>query len=313
MMALRAPMLALAALALVASAGALPPAIAADGPLRVCLDENIPPLSSKRRGEAHGFDLAVAQAVALRLGREIAIQWFESELDADSDPAEQANALLSDGRCQLIGGYPLFAGALGQPEAERSRLPDYEGAKSKDRRRWVRLNELVASRGYRFIPLAVVLGPGMTGRQVDSLADLKDLRLGVEEGTLADAILMTYGGRVLIPAITHVAPDEGLLERMEQGDYDATLVELHRFDAYRVRHPGTKLSSSDHYHSIGFNAGFVGLASEASLIEEVNAALGEMLTKGELPALAQAAGLTYVPPRQPDVPATISPAALRGD
>jgi hypothetical protein len=45
----------------------------------------------------------------------------------------------------------------------------------------------------------------------------------------------------------------------------------------------------------------------------VNVAIGEMLAKNELPALAQAAGLTYVPPRQPDVLATISRAELRGD
>jgi ABC-type amino acid transport substrate-binding protein len=44
----------------------VPPA-RADGTLRVCLDENIPPLSSKRGKEAHGFDLAVAQAIAQRL------------------------------------------------------------------------------------------------------------------------------------------------------------------------------------------------------------------------------------------------------
>ena len=308
MTALRAGALALAILA-----GAAAPALADGGPLRVCLDEGIPPLSSNRRGEARGFDLAVAQAVAARLGRDAAVQWFESELDDDGDPAEQANALLSDGRCRLVGGYPLFADALGRPESARSRLPEYEGAEAGDRRRWVPLNELAASRAYRFVPLAVVLGPGMAGRAIDSLGDLKGVRLGVEEGTLADAILMTYGGRVLIPQITHVAPEEGLLERLERGDFDATLVELHRFDAWRARHPETGLSSSGHYHSVGFNAGFVGLASDAGLIAEVNAAIGGMLAGGELPALAAAAGLTFVPPRPPDIVVTIPAAALRGD
>jgi hypothetical protein len=130
---------------------------------------------------------------------------------------------------------------------------------------------------------------------------------------LADAILMTYGGGPLVARTTHVTPGRGLFERMEQGDYDATLVELHRLDAYRARHPDTQLLSSGHYHSIGFNIGFVGLETEAPLIAEVNVAIGEMLAKNELPDLAQAAGLTYVPPRQPDVLATISRAELRGD
>lgn len=304
--------LTLAALVPIALAWATPTR-ADDGTLRVCLDENIPPLSAKRGEEGHGFDLAVSRAIAARLGRTLAVQWFESEADDDDDPVELANALLSDGRCRLLAGYPLFASALGAPQAERSRLPDYEGAGPGDRRRWVRLGELAASRGYRFDPLAVVLGPGMARREVRSLADLGDARLGAEEGTLADAILMTYGGHRLVARVTHVAPDEGLFERLEQGDYDATLVELHRLDAYRARHPDTRIASSGHYHSIGINAGFVGLAGEAPLIAEVDAALGEMLAKNELPALAQATGLTYLPPRQPDVAPTISPAQLRGD
>ena len=285
----------------------------AEATLRVCLDDNIPPLSSKRGEEAHGFDLAVAQAVAQHLGRTLAVQWFESKPDNDSNLANEANALLSDGRCQLVAGYPLFADALGEPQAERSKLPDYDGAKPEDRRRWVRLNKLIASRGYRFDALVVVLGPGMGGREIHNLGDLKDVRLGVEEGTLADAILLSYGGGELINRITHVVPARGLFERMEHGDYDATLVEVHQFDQYRAQHPETKLSSSGHYHSIGFNLGFVGLATEAPLMAQVDAAIQEMLAKNEMPALAEAAGLTYVPPRQPDVLATISRQDLQGD
>lgn len=281
--------------------------------LRVCLAENIPPLSWKDADKAEGFDLLVARAVAQRLGRTLIVQWFESKADSDNNSAQQADALLSDGHCQLVGGYPLFAGALGEPMAERSRLPDYEGAKPEDRRRWVRLDTMVASRAYRFAPLAVVLGPSLAGRDIGSLGDLKSLRLGVEEGTLADAILMTYGGHMLVDRIQHVVPGRGLFERLERGDYDATLVELHRLDAYRARHPESKVSSSGHYHSIGFNIGFVGLASEAPLMSEVNAAIDDMLAKSEMPALAKEAGLTYLPPRQPDVLAAISHEKLRGD
>ena len=303
----RLPALAFSVLAGMAAPGR------ADSTLRVCLDENIPPLSYKHGKVRGGFDLAVAQAVALRLGRTLEIQWFESKLDSDSNPTQQVNALLSDGRCQLVAGYPLVASTLGEPEAERSRLPDYDGAKPEDRRRWVQLQNLIASRGYRFDPLVIVLGPKLAAEPVRSLSDLKDARLGVEEHSLADAILMSYGGGVLINRITHVAPGRGLFERMEQGEYDATLVELHRLDAYRAQRPDTKLSSSGHYHSIGFNTGFIGLASEASLIADVNAAIGHMLADGQLPILAEAASVTYVPPREPDVVATISYQALRGD
>lgn len=312
-MSLGSPVLAGLAAGLVALAlGLVEPARAAE-PLRVCLDENVPPLSWKRGEKSGGLDHAVAEAVARRLGRELQVQWFESELDDESNPAGEANALLSDGRCHLVGGYPLFADALGEPRAERSRLPDHEGAKRGDRRRQVPLEAVAASRAYRFAPLAVVLGPGMAGRAIGSLADLEGARLGVEEGTLADAILMTYGGRRFIEHITHVPPDEDLLGGLERGEYDATLVEVHRLDAHRARRPESGLTSSGHYHSIGFNIGFLGLARETGLLDEVNAALGDMLAKGELESLARAAGATYLPPRSPEVRTGISRSELGGD
>ena len=61
---------------------------AAEDPLKVCLDENLPPLSIHQRGKPDsGFDVALAQAVAERLGRPLKIQWFESKLDESSSPA----------------------------------------------------------------------------------------------------------------------------------------------------------------------------------------------------------------------------------
>lgn len=285
----------------------------AEGTLGVCLDKAVSASPSQGGTGVSGFDLAVARALALRIGRTLAVQWFESETDSDANPDHQMNALLSDGRCQLVLGYPLSADALGRPRTERARLPGYDGAKPEDRRRWVRLNELAASRGYRFEPLAVVLGPGAAGRGIRSLADLQPLRLVAEERTLGDAVLMAYGGGVLIGRIVHVVPGRDLFERMERGDADATLVELHRFDAYRAQHPDTGLSSSGHYHSIGFNIGAVGLASDGPLMAEVDAAVGDVLARDELPALARAAGLTFVPPREPNLAAAITRARLSGD
>src|SRR6478752_10095893 len=85
-------------------------------PLRVCLDEDRPPLSSHPRGKpGSGFDVLLAQAIADRLGRPLTIQWFESKLDEDSSPQLEANALLSDGRCSLVGGYALTTDSLVEP------------------------------------------------------------------------------------------------------------------------------------------------------------------------------------------------------
>lgn len=47
---------------------------AADEPLKVCLDEDLPPLSAHHRGKPDaGFDVALAQAIAERLGRPLKI------------------------------------------------------------------------------------------------------------------------------------------------------------------------------------------------------------------------------------------------
>src|SRR5882757_8716672 len=76
---------------------------AADDPLKICLDEDLPPLSVHHRGKPDsGFEVALAQAIAGRLNRPLTIQWFESKLDEDSSPSLEANALLSDGRCALL-------------------------------------------------------------------------------------------------------------------------------------------------------------------------------------------------------------------
>jgi ABC-type amino acid transport substrate-binding protein len=146
-----------------------------------------------------------------------------------------------------------------------------------------------------------VLG-GDAAKPVARLADLEGLKLGVEGGTLADSILMTVEHGRFIPAVTHMVPGRGeLLPRLEAGDYQATLIPIHRFDAYRLDHPDTKLRPSGYYLPVGFNMGFVGLATQADLIERVNAALDAMLKEGEVETLAKGAHMTYLPPREPYV------------
>src|ERR1700726_4231117 len=112
------------------------PAARADDILKICLDENLPPLSVHRRGAPdRGFDVTLAQAVAERLGRAFKIQWVENKLGQDSSPALEANALLSDGRCSLVGGYALTKDSLVVPGVKTAKLPDFEGATRDDRRR----------------------------------------------------------------------------------------------------------------------------------------------------------------------------------
>jgi ABC-type amino acid transport substrate-binding protein len=277
-------------------------ACAAD-PLRVCLDEDRPPLSAHHRGKPDsGFDVALALAVADRLGRPLQIQWFESKLDEDSSPQLEANALLSDGRCALLGGYAFTKDTLVVPGVKTARLPDFTGATRDDRRRRVALGVLAPSRPYIYSPMTVVLGPQARERKVNGIGDLAGLRLAIESGTLGDAILMNFDRGRLIDDITHLVPGrDDLLGSLNRGDYDATLVDLARLDAWRVAHPDTQLAGSGYYYPIGINRGYVALSSDSELLAAVDKALDALTAEGRIAELGKEAGLTYLAPREPAV------------
>jgi ABC-type amino acid transport substrate-binding protein len=282
-------------------------AAAADDVLKVCLDEDLPPLSAHRRGVPDsGFDVALARAVAERLGRPLQIQWFESKLDEDSSPALESNALLSDGRCSLVGSYALTKDSLVVPGVKTAKLPGFEGSTGADRRRRVPLGVLAPSQPYIYSPLTVVLGPKAIekagDRNIAGVGDLAGLRIAIESGTLGDAILMTFDKGRLIDDITHLVPGRNdLLGAIDRGDFDATLLDSRRFDAYRAAHPETKIAGSGYFYPIGANRGYVGLASDPDLLAAVNKALSDLQAAGTIAELAQAAGLTYLPPREPAI------------
>jgi ABC-type amino acid transport substrate-binding protein len=294
---------AIGALTLLATAFMAAPAVADDETLKVCLNEDLPPLSVHHRGKpGAGFDVALAEAVAKELGRPLAIQWFESKLDEDSSPALEANALLSDGRCALIGSYALTKDSLVVPGVKTAKLPDFDGATRDDHRRRVELGALSPSQPYVYSALTIVLGPKTRDRHIRDIGDLNGLRIGIESGTLADAILMNFHGGQLIDQITHVVPGrQDLLGALERDEFDATLLDLRRFDAYRAAHPDTRLAASGYYYPIGANRGYVALASDAALLAAANKALLDLQAKGTIAELARDAGLTYLPPREPVV------------
>jgi len=295
--------LAAAVVAAVTTAACAIPARAADETLKVCLDEDLPPLSAHHRGKPDsGFDVALAQAIADRLGRPLKVQWFESKLDEDSSPALEANALLSDGRCALVGSYALTRDSLVAPGVKTAKLPDFDGATRSDRTRRVPIGVLAPSQPYLYSTLTIVLGAKAHDRHIADVGDLAGLRIGIESGTLADAILMTFDKGRLIDDITHLVPGrDDLLGALERGELDATLLDLRRLDAWRAAHADTKIAASGYFYPIGVNRGYVGLAGNEALLAAVNKALSDLQAAGTIASLAGAAGLTYLPPREPAV------------
>jgi ABC-type amino acid transport substrate-binding protein len=149
-------------------------------PLRVCLQSNDPPLSSRGGDVPTGFALTLSQTIAEHLGRKLQVQWFVSRDDPDANLVKDANALLSDGRCQLLAEYPLLDGTLETPRASSAKLPPFDGATPDDRRRWVKMNALAATRPYRLDALTVVLSAQEANRDVRRLADLDGLKVAVQ-------------------------------------------------------------------------------------------------------------------------------------
>jgi len=288
-------------------------AAASDDVLKVCLDEDLPPASVHRRGKPDGgFDVLLAQAVAKHLQRPLDIQWFETRLDEDSDTALEANALLSDGRCALLGGYALTKNSLVVPGVKTAKLPDFDGATRDDRRRRIPLGVLAPTRPYIYSALTIVLGSKARDRHVKDLNDLAGLKIAIESGTLADAILMNFGKGKLIDQITHLVPGRSdLLGALDRGEFDATLLDLRRLDAYRATHSDSNIAGSGYYYPIGANRAYVGLASDPALIAAVNQALSELEANGTIEQFARTAGLTYLKPREPIVLGDVLPQILQ--
>jgi ABC-type amino acid transport substrate-binding protein len=284
-----------------------------DEALTVCLQSNDPPLSSHGGEAPGGFDLALSQRIAQDLGRELRVQWFVSRDDPDANLAKDANALLSDGRCQLLAEYPLLNSTLERPHAPTAKLPPFDGATPDDRHRWVKMNALAATRPYRLDTLTVVLPEHNANRTVRHLADLDGLRVGVQIATLSDAIAMSYGNGRLIEHVLHMPDARDLFRALQAGKIDAAFVDARAFDAWRDAHGSAGLAASGYVHSVAFNMGFIGLASNIPLITQVDAVLADLQAHYAVAPMAAKAGLTFIPPETPAVRPDVGPTALQGD
>jgi ABC-type amino acid transport substrate-binding protein len=281
--------------------------------LRVCLPSNDAPLSFRGEDGPRGFDVALVRLIAERLGRTAEARWFVSRDDPDANPTKEANALLSDGHCQLVAEFPLTATTLAHPRSPTAKLPPFDGAKPDDRKRWVALGELMPTAPYRLDSLTVILADEHADRPVRKLSDLEGMRVGVQIATLADAIAMRYDSGQLADRIVHVPDWHALFAKLHGGEIDAAFVDMRAFDAWRLRNGTDGLVPSGYVHSLGFNMGFVGLATDAALIRQVDAVLADLKAQDAIAPLAQQNGVSFVPPRAPDVQPDVRIAALNGD
>jgi ABC-type amino acid transport substrate-binding protein len=263
--------------------------------------ENNPPLSYRVAGDSRGLDVRVAEAIATELHRALEVVPFESKYEHESTLSQEVNALLSSGVCDMASGFALLAGDLGPPGRPTARVPDYPGAKRPPQRPWVPLGTLVASRPYHAMAMALVVRD--PARQTATLADLGDARIGVVSGTLAGTAVSLYRNGKLRDRIVSLAQNQNVLEELEAGQFDATLVALDRLDAWRLAHPGSMLRRAAYTHPLRINIGFVALAAE--LVAAADRAIGRAAANGDLQRWSEQTGTTWVAPVEPAVAATI--------
>jgi ABC-type amino acid transport substrate-binding protein len=280
-------------------------------PLTVCAADGNAPLSHRLNGEPRGLDVEVAKAIAAELGRSLKWLFYESEYDRDRTLAQEVNALLSSGACELASGYALFASDLGAPSRTVARTPDYEGAKPRRQRPFVLLQNLAPTRPYYAMAMGVIVRDA--AMKVESLADLQNAKVGAVSGTMAGSALMLYRNGVLQSSLVILSQRENALEALESSRLEATLVALSAYDAYRLRNPATRLARANYVHPLRINLGFVGLQKETELLDAASSVIERALAEGQLARWAQAAGATWIAPRPPDVVSSFGVQDLRAE
>ncbi len=270
-------------------------------PVTVCLNKDNQPFSSLKDGKENGFDVAVARAVAQQLNRPLEIKWYQKERRSRGPVSLKTSVLVTSGVCQLVGGFPLVQSSLERPSGnDETTLPPVDGLSDENRQKPVKAAQLVGGGAYHFAGVTPVLGPKVQG-EIKVLDDLRPYRIGNRPASIGDLIAMAYKQGLLLKNVSHVDVRDEPFEAIARGDFDATLIEAHKFDIFRAENPQTALRPSGLMLPVGFNIGFVTTEQHAALMKAVDAAIADLVRKGFVAQAAQQADLTWSAPQQPAI------------
>lgn len=281
-----------------------------DAPLTACLARNGGAMSGWRHSGGTGFDYAILKTVAEKLGTSLDVTWFDSSQDEFADPIPEAYGMLSYGLCDVVAAHPVIPGAVGPPPAKTAALPRWtDMPPSWDTIRQIELQALAASRPYRRVELGIVVTGAALDRQISDLQDLSGTNVGVQQGTMSEAILRRQGPPEAMRTAVTVSPGPKFLWEMESGRFETTLIEIGAYDFHRRQNHITALELSDYRHPLGLDISLAVLAARADLLDALDAALAELETQGAFSEIAGSEGVTYIAPV--GGPATDFGAALR--
>ena len=281
-----------------------PSTLVADGALTVCLARNAGAVSGRRASGGTGFDYRLSEALADRLGLDLAVEWFESEPGEESDPVHETYAMLAYGLCDMVPSHPHYRRAVGAAPTEKAALP-----------RWKDMPTEIDAETHRRVdkhlphvtlePIAVSdpymrTGIGLVYRDGDpeplGLDDIAPRRFALQQGTLTGAIAQAQAPELAAHSVMF-NPGGEFLWQIEKGHADVAIVDVAAFDSHLKHNPISTLRLANWRHAIGLDIGIAVLDRQQPLLHALNAALSVMHASGALPTLADEEGLTYHAPR----------------
>ena len=269
-----------------------------NGTLRVCLARNGGAMSGWRSSGGTGFDYGVVKEVAARLDLELEINWFETEQDEFQEPVNEAYAMLALDRCDLVPAHPLMPGTTGAPPVARAAPPRFDVKQAQYPHQHADLRPAEATVPYMRTQLALVVAPGIDPSRVRSLADLSGLKVGVEQGTLAEGILRRHAPADAMAAATTFNPGPKFLWEMEVGKFEVALVDVAAFDFHMRQNMISKLQITDYRHPFSVNIGMLALADRPGLIKTVSGVITAMIRDGTIAAIAEREKVHWAAPRE---------------
>jgi ABC-type amino acid transport substrate-binding protein len=273
-----------------------------EGHLTACLARNAGSISGLRSGGGVGIDYRVSQALANELGLTLKVEWFEGEVEEDSDPVLQTYAMLSYPLCDLVLSHPLFEPSIGPPPTTAAALPRWYGMPTEldtvtnrrvsKRLPHVTLKSITVTKPYMRAEIGLVYHKDTP--EPKGLHDLGDRRLAVQQGTLSGSMATMTN---LAADVVTLNPGANFLWQLEQGRADVGIVDVPAYDGHRLHNKVTKLRLADWRHPVGFDIGAAILADRPALKKRLDKVIEGLLGSNDIQAMAVEEGVTYAKPK----------------
>ena len=270
------------------------------GTLTACLAKNGGVMSSRRAKGGDGMDYEVAAALAAEMGVPLEVRWFESEQEEESTPIREIYALLAYEVCDIVPGFALYETSLSAFYKTRAALPrwddkpDHLGIEHQ-----VDLEPISVTDPYTRMEMGVVYRTAEFERDIEKIADMDGLKIGVEQGTLAGVLSLRQGTKAMAKDAVTFNPGPDFLWEMEQGAFDAALVTIGAYDFHKKQNFISTLELDAYRHPLGFNISVAMLGRKKAMRDVFDPAIARMIGDGTMAKLAEKSKYTYAKPRRP--------------